>query len=371
MIIGVPGEVQVRESRVACTPDGVRELIRRGHRVVVETGAGAGSGFDDREYVDAGAVLAADAAEVWQCDMVVKVKAPVEEEYRYLRPDLVLFTFLHLAAAPELAGQLIASGTTAFAYETLEQNGALPLLAPMSEIAGTMSVMAGGFYLAGHFGGAGRLLGGVSGVLPGDVTILGGGTAGLNAAKIASGMGARVTVLERRAERLSYLETLFSGRVATLFSTEEHIARQLSLSDLVIGAVLVPGGSAPKLLSREMVRGMRPGAVFVDISIDQGGCAETSRPTTHDAPVFVAEGVLHYCVTNMPGAYARTSTEALTGNTLPFIIMLADLGVEAALHSHSEFQRSLNIYKGSVTHAAVAAALGLSPGSDVFSSFQR
>ena len=362
MIIGIPKEVKIRESRVACTPAGVRYLSDAGHRILVQNGAGEGSGFSDTEFRKAGAEVLSSAEKVWLADMIVKVKEPVAAEYGCLRHGQVLFTFLHLAADPKLACHLVEKGVSAIAYETVVENGRLPLLVPMSEIAGRMSVMAGGFYLANHFGGNGTLLGGVPGVMPGKVTILGGGTAGMNAAMVAKGIGARVTILELDQEKMRYLSTVLGPQVQTLFSTRQHIAEELEDTDLLVGAVLVPGAAAPRLLDREMLRSMKRGTVFVDISIDQGGCSETSRPTSHEDPVYSEEGVLHYCVTNMPGAYAKTSTEALTGNTLPYVKAIADMGVEKAVGAMPGLQAGLNTHKGVVTHKAVAASLGVEYG---------
>ena len=359
MIIGIPKEVKIRESRVACTPAGVRCLSDAGHRILVQNGAGEGSGFSDTVFRKAGAEVLSSAEKVWLADMIVKVKEPVASEYGYLRHGQVLFTFLHLAADPKLACHLVEKGVSAVAYETVVENGRLPLLVPMSEIAGRMSVMAGGFYLANHLGGNGTLLSGVPGVMPGKVTILGGGTAGMNAAMIAKGIGARVTILELDQEKMRYLGTVLGPQVQTLFSTRQHIAEELEDTGLLVGAVLVPGAAAPRLLDREMLRSMKRGAVFVDISIDQGGCSETSKPTSHEDPVYSEEGVLHYCVTNMPGAYAKTSTEALTGNTLPYVKAIADMGVEKAVGAMPGLQAGLNTHKGVVTHKAVAASLGV------------
>lgn len=360
MIIGIPKEVKIREHRVACTPGGVQALAGSNHRVLVQSGAGAGSGFSDEDFREAGAEVLRDPAEVWQADLVVKVKEPVGSEYRYLRRGLVLFTFLHLAAYPKLAACLVEKGVSAIAYETVRgKSGGLPLLAPMSEIAGKISVMAGGFYLANHFGGNGRLLGGVPGVSSGKVVILGGGMAGMNAAKVARGLGARVTILELDPEKMRYLAAVLGSEVQPLFSTPRHLMEELPTTDLLVGAVLVPGATAPKLLDRAMLRTMKKGAVFVDISIDQGGCSETSRPTSHENPVYEEEGVLHYCVTNMPGAYARTSTEALAGTTLPYVRAIADMGFEKAIRRVPGLAEGLNTYDGSVTHRAVAESLGM------------
>ncbi len=359
MIIGIPKEVKVRENRVACVPSGVGALSDAGHRVLVEKNAGEGCGFSDDAFTNAGAEVLPDPAEVWQADMVVKVKEPVEAEYGFLRQGQVLFTFLHLAADRELALRLVEKGVSAIAYETVSENGRLPLLAPMSEIAGKMSVLTGGVYLASHFGGNGTLLSGVPGVMPGKVTILGGGIAGMNAAIVAKGIGARVTILELDQGKLRYLSDVLGSQVQTLFSTRQHIAEELKDTDLLVGSVLVPGATAPKLLDREMLHSMKNGAVFVDISIDQGGCSPTSRPTTHEDPVYHEEGVLHYCVTNMPGAYARTSTEALAANTLPYIRALADSGVDKALQVMPGLVSGMNTHKGAITNEAVAASLGM------------
>ncbi|NTW68899.1 MAG: alanine dehydrogenase [Chlorobiaceae bacterium] len=358
MNIGIPVERKSGENRVACTPSGVRNLVAAGHRVVVEAGAGVGSGFSDDKYRRAGAQLTASTEKVWKSDMVAKVKEPLEEEFRFFREDLILFTFLHLAGVPVLAEKLLESGVTALAYETVQENGRRPLLAPMSEIAGKMSVLMGAYYLSNHQGGKGKLLGGVPGVLPGKVAVLGGGLAGMHAAKVAAALGADVTVLEVDQERMRYLETALPSQVHTLYSTEQHIEEQLEQVDLLIGAVLVPGAVAPKLVSRAMLRNMKPGAVLVDIAVDQGGCIETTRPTTHESPVYVEEGVVHYCVANMPAAYPQTSTEALTGATLPYIRRIADLGLESAMVMMPALSSGLNIWKGNVTHEALAQSLG-------------
>jgi alanine dehydrogenase len=366
MNIGIPKEIKARENRVACTPAGVRHLVSAGHRVVVEKGAGEGSGYSDEKYRLAGAAIAERPEEAWRCELVVKVKEPVEREYRFLRPDLTLFTFLHLAGVPLLARRLMEAGTTAIAYETVSVAGRLPLLAPMSEIAGKMSVVMGGFYLSKHQGGEGKLLGGVPGVLPGRVLVLGGGVAGTNAARAAAGLGAEVTVMEASQERMRELESLLPSQVHTIYSNEQHLEELLPESDLLVGAVLLPGASAPKLVTRAMVGSMKKGAVIVDIAIDQGGCIETSRPTTHDEPIFVDEGVVHYCVTNMPGAFPGTSTEALTGVTLPYVRKLADLGLAEAASSMPGLQEGLNIWQGNVVHPAVAASLGLACSRNPF-----
>jgi alanine dehydrogenase len=359
MIIGVPKEIKEQEYRVALLPSGVYQLIQRGHSVVVERGAGVGAGYPDAEYASAGATLLAAHAEVFaQADLIIKVKEPLPEEYPLLRPGQILFTYLHLAANRGLTEALMKSGATCIAYETIEVSRRLPLLEPMSEIAGRMSVLVGGYFLAKHFGGSGMLLGGVPGVLPGKVVVLGGGAAGVNAARMAQGLGADVTILEVDLDRMRFLDiTLHTAH--TLFSNESHLLDLLPTVDLLIGAVLVPGARAPKLIRRDMLRRMRPGSVLVDIAIDQGGCAETSRATTHHDPVFVEEGVTHYCVANMPGAYARTATQALTNVTYRYLEMLADWGVEEACQKNPALLGGINVKNGKVTHQAVAAAHGL------------
>ena len=326
MIIGLPKEIKEQEYRVALLPSGAYQLTRRGHEVVVERGAGTGAGYPDAQYEQAGAKLVNSPAAVFEkADLIVKVKEPLPPEFKLLRPGQMLFTYLHLAADKSLTETLMKSGATCIAYETLEVNRRLPLLEPMSEIAGRMSVLVGGYFLAKHFGGSGMLLGGVPGVLPGKVVVLGGGSSGINAARMAQGLGADVTILEVDLERMRFLDiTLHTAH--TLYSNEAHLVELLPEVDLLIGAVLVPGAKAPKLITREMLRRMHAGSVLVDIAIDQGGCAETSRPTTHHDPVFVEEGVTHYCVANMPGAYARTATQALTNVTYRYIETLADYG---------------------------------------------
>jgi len=358
MNIGVPREIKQQESRVGLLPSGAYQLVKRGHRVLVERGAGAGSGYRDEDYQVAGAELVADHAEVFrQADMIVKVKEPLASEYALLRPGLILFTYLHLAANRELTLALLQSRVTALGYETVEVNRRLPLLEPMSEIAGRMSIIMGGYFLAKHCGGNGVLLGGVPGVLPGRVVVLGGGTSGVNAARMANGLGADVTILEVDVERMRFLDiTMHSTH--TLYSSEAHLLELLPTVDLLIGAVLVPGAPAPKLVKRGMLGMMRPGSVFVDIAIDQGGCAETSRPTTHEAPVYVEEGVTHYCVANMPAAYARTATQALTNVTYPCIELLADLGVEGACQRMPGLRSGINVMDGRILQPAVAAAHG-------------
>jgi alanine dehydrogenase len=359
MIIGVPREIKEQESRVGLLPSGVYQLAKRGHQALVERGAGLGSGYRDEDYCAAGAEMLGDHAEVFRrAEMIVKVKEPLPAEYGLLRRGLILFTYLHLAANRELTLALVESGVTALGYETVEVNRRLPLLEPMSEIAGRMSVIMGGYFLAKHCGGNGVLLGGVPGVLPGRVVVLGGGTSGVNAARMANGLGADVTILEVDVERMRFLDiTMHSA--STLYSSEAHLLELLPTVDLLIGAVLVPGARAPKLVRREMLKVMRPGSVFVDIAIDQGGCAETSRPTTHHDPTYVEEGVTHYCVANMPSAYARTATQALTNVTYPCIELLADTGVEAACQRMPGLRSGINVMDGRVLQPAVAAAHGL------------
>jgi alanine dehydrogenase len=359
MIIGVPKEIKEHEYRVALLPSAAYQLIKRGHQVLVERGAGAGAGFPDADYEQAGATMMSDHAAIFeQAALIVKVKEPQPSEYPLLRPGQILFTYLHLAASHSLTDALLKSGVTGLAYETVEVNRRLPLLEPMSEIAGRMSVLVGGYFLAKHHGGSGVLLGGVPGVLPGRVVVLGGGASGINAARMATGLGADVTILEVDLERMRFLDiTLHTAH--TLYSSEAHLMGLLATTDLLIGAVLVPGAKAPKLIDRAMLRQMRPGSVLVDIAIDQGGCAETSRATTHQNPVFVEEGVTHYCVANMPGAYARTATQALTNVTYRYIELLADLGLAEACQKQPALVSGLNVMDGQVTHKAVAEAHGL------------
>src|ERR1700761_5557718 len=366
MIIGVPKEIKQQEYRVALLPSGAYQLTKRGHEVVVECGAGAGAGFPDSEYKQAGAKLVDSHKAVFdQADMIVKVKEPLPSEFKLLRPGQILFTYLHLAASRGLTEALLKSGVTGLAYETLEVNKRLPLLEPMSEIAGRMSVLVGGYFLAKHFGGSGVLLGGVPGVLPGRVVVLGGGASGINAARMATGLGADVTILEVDLERMRFLDiTLHTAH--TLYSSEAHLMSLLPTVDLLIGAVLVPGAKAPKLISREMLRQMRPGSVLVDIAIDQGGCAETSRPTTHQNPVYVEEGVTHYCVANMPGAYSRTATQALASATYRYVELLADLGLAEACQRQPALVGGINIKDGQVTYKAVAEAHGLAYSTPAF-----
>ncbi|HET8636505.1 MAG TPA: alanine dehydrogenase [Acidobacteriaceae bacterium] len=361
MKIGVPKEIKTHEYRVGLPPACVRELTRLGHRVLVQQGAAAGIGIGDDAYRAAGAEIVPAAEDVFEtAEMVVKVKEPQPQEIAWLRPGQVLFTYLHLAADKAQAEGLLRSGATCIAYETVtDRYGALPLLAPMSEVAGRMSVQVGARCLEKEQGGSGVLLGGVPGVPPAKVVVLGGGVSGTNAARMAVGLEASVTIIDKSLPRLKELDLQFGPRATTLFATAESIERQVDAADLLIGAVLVPGGATPKLVSREMVRCMRPGSVLVDIAIDQGGCCETSRPTTHSAPTYVAEGVVHYCVTNMPGAVARTSTFALTNATLPFVAALAEKGWRRALAEDAHLRDGLNLHAGEVTHAAVAHDLGL------------
>jgi alanine dehydrogenase len=369
MLVGVPKEIKTEEYRVALVPGSVRELVHHGHRVVVETAAGAGIGFDDAAYRAIGAEIVATAAEVFaRAEMIVKVKEPQPGEIALLRAGQVLFAYLHLAADREQTAGLLRSSVTGIAYETVtDARGGLPLLAPMSEVAGRMSVQVGAHCLEKEQGGAGILLGGVPGVAAAKVVILGGGVAGTNAARVAMGMEAYVTVIDKSLQRLYELDLQFGAQLHTLFSTVENIEREIVAADLVIGAVLVPGAAAPKLVTREMVARMRPGSVLVDIAIDQGGCFATSRPTTHAAPTYVESGVIHYCVTNMPGGVARTSTFALNNATLPFVLALADKGWRQAVRDDAHLRRGLNIDRGRVTHQAVAEALGMAftPAEDL------
>ena len=359
MIIGVPKEIKEQEYRVALLPSAAYQLAQRGHQVLVERGAGVGAGYADAEYEKAGATVITGHSTIFQkAELIVKVKEPLPAEYPLLQSGQLLFTYLHLAAGRALTDALLKSGVTALAYETIEVNRRLPLLEPMSEIAGRMSVLVGGYFLAKHYGGSGTLLGGVPGVLPGRVVVLGGGTAGVNAARMAQGLGADVTILEVDLERMRFLDiTLHTAH--TLYSSEAHLMEILPQVDLLIGAVLVPGAKAPKLINRAMLRQMRPGSVLVDIAIDQGGCAETSRPTTHHDPVFVEEGVTHYCVANMPAAYARTATQALTNVTYRYIELLADQGLKDACEKQPALLGGINVMGGHLTCKAVADAHGL------------
>ena len=361
MRIGVPKEIKVHEYRVGLVPAGVRELTAAGHDVLIESGAGNGIGVDDEQFRGVGASIAARAAEVFErAEMIVKVKEPQPAECEMLRPGQVLFTYLHLAADPQQARGLIKSGATAIAYETVTApNGSLPLLTPMSEVAGRMSIQVGAASLQKANGGFGVLLGGVPGVQPAKVVILGGGVSGTHAAEMAVGMRADVTVVDRSVDRLRELSSMFGSSLRTAYSTTETIERLVRDADLVIGAVLVAGAAAPKLVTRAMVKTMKPGAVLVDISIDQGGCFETSHPTTHAEPTFMVDGVIHYCVANMPGAVPRTSTLALTNATLRYVRALADFGWREALRRDPGLAAGLNVHAGEITHEVVATALGL------------
>lgn len=360
MKLGVPKEVKVHEYRVGMTPASVREVIGHGHEVMMETGAGAGIGATDDHYVEAGATIAPNAGEVFaKADMIVKVKEPQAAERALLRPGQILFTYLHLAPDPEQTKDLVASDAICIAYETVtDAHGGLPLLAPMSQVAGRMSIQAGAHCLEKEQGGAGVLLAGVPGVAPAKVVIIGGGVVGENAAYMAVGMGADVTVIERNVDTMRALVVRFGGSVKTLYSTALSIEEEVLEADLVIGGVLVPGAKAPNLVSRDMVSRMKAGSVLVDVAIDQGGCFETSKPTTHDDPTYVVDDVVHYCVANMPGAVARTSTYALNNVTLPFILSIADKGVNAALLQNPHLLAGLNVHRGKVTYQAVAEDLG-------------
>jgi len=360
MRVGVAKEIKSQEYRVALTPAGARELVNRGHEVVVEATAGEGSAFSDDAYARVGASIVS-VDDVWATsDLLLKVKEPIASEYPRLREGLTLFTYLHIAADEPLTRALVESGIAAIAYETVETDrGALPLLAPMSEIAGRLAPQAGADHLEKPKGGRGILLGGVAGVAPARVLVVGGGMVGYNAAVIALGMGAQVTVLERSVERMRFLEQILSGRVQLLMSSSLQIEETIKDADLVIGAVLIPGALAPKLVTRELLATMKAGSVFVDVAIDQGGCAETSKPTTHDDPVYVVEDVIHYCVANMPGAVPITSTRALTNVTLPYVEQLADLGATGAVAANPELARGVNALAGKLTYEAVAEAHGM------------
>ena len=359
MIIGIPKEIKEQEQRVALLPSAASQPTRRGHSVVVQKNAGIGSGYPDDDYVKAGAEIVDQAKEVFaRADMIVKVKEPLEAEFPLLRKGQILFTYLHLAASKSLTEALLKSGVIGIAYETIQVDHRLPLLEPMSEIAGRMSVVMGANFLAKYNGGSGVLLGGVPGVLPGRVIVVGGGTSGVNAARMAAGLGADVTILDVDLERLRYLDlSIISAN--TLYSSEANLLEMMPECDLLIGAVLLPGAKAPKLITRQMLRKMKPGSVLVDISIDQGGCAETSRPTTHLNPVYVEEGVTHYCVANMPAAYARTATQALTNVTFRYVELLADLGLEGACEKQPALIGGINTRDGRLTCKAVAEAHGL------------
>jgi alanine dehydrogenase len=359
MLVGVPKEIKVHESRVALTPEGAAELVRAGHSVVIEKGAGLGSALTDADYIAAGASIEEDVEKIWATsEMILKVKEPIEVEYPRLRKNQILFTYLHLAASKACTDALLASGTTAIAYETVEINGTLPLLAPMSEVAGRLAAQVGASALQKPNGGRGVLMGGVPGVSPAMVLVIGGGVAGLNAAVIAMGMGADVTIVDRSLPRLAYIDTIYSGRIKTLASSFHAVDRELKSADLVIGAVLVHGAKAPKLVSNAQVAGMKPGSVLVDIAIDQGGCFEDSKPTTHAEPTFKVHQSIFYCVANMPGAVPVASTYALTNATLPYALALANHGWEAACAADRALAAGLNTHEGKVMYPAVAQAHG-------------
>ncbi|HEV8702454.1 MAG TPA: alanine dehydrogenase [Candidatus Polarisedimenticolia bacterium] len=361
MQVGVPTEIKDHEYRVSLVPAGVHALVQAGHQVLVQDGAGLGSGIDNAAYQAAGAVIVTDAAAVYRrADLVLKVKEPLEEEIPALRRGQILFTYLHLAPQARLTRALVDSGVTAIAYETItDGNGHLPLLTPMSEVAGRMSIQVGAFYLQKTLGGRGILLGGVPGVPPGDVVILGGGTVGINAAMMALGLGARVTIVDRSLPRLRDLDQIFHGQVVTIYSTGAYIAESVRRADLLIGAVLVPGDAAPRLVTRDMVGTMKKGAVIVDVAVDQGGCIETTRPTTHSSPTYEVDGVIHYCVANMPGAVPRTSTFALTNATLAYVLRIANRGFQDAVAVDPSLRAGVNLLDGKVTHEAVARSQGL------------
>jgi len=359
MIIGVPKEIKNNENRVAITPAGVDAFVKAGHKVMIETNAGLGSGFTDADYITAGAQIVSTAKEAWSADMVMKVKEPIASEYQYFREGLILFTYLHLAAEPELAKALKEKGVNAIAYETVEVNRTLPLLTPMSEVAGRMAVQIGAQFLEKIYGGKGILLSGVPGVKRGKVTIIGGGVAGTNAAKMAVGLGADVTIIDLNPDRLRQLDDIFGKEVTTLMSNPYNIAESVKDSDLVIGAVLIPGAKAPKLVSEEMIQSMTPGSVVVDIAIDQGGIFATSdRVTTHDDPTYVKHGVVHYAVANMPGAVPRTSTIALTNVTMTYALQIANKGLAKAVTENQALKLGVNVLNGSITYEAVARDLG-------------
>jgi alanine dehydrogenase len=360
-VVGVPSEVKAHESRVALTPVGVEELTRSGNKVLIQAGAGQGSGISDDQYRQHGAEIVASAQDVWHgADLIVKVKEPLPAEWPHMRPGQTVFTYFHFAADEELTRAVMASGVTAIAYETIrDSSGNLPLLTPMSEVAGRMSIQEGAKYLERPFEGRGILLGGVPGVPPANVAILGGGIVGANAAKIAAGVGANVWILDINLARLRYLDDVMPKNVTTLYSDRHNILDAISRADLVVGAVLIPGAKAPRLVRREDLRRMPARSVIIDVAIDQGGCVETSRPTTHDAPTYIVDDVVHYCVTNMPGAVGRTSTYALTNVTLPYLLQLARKGVERAVAESEALRHGVNVQAGKVTNSAVAETFGL------------
>lgn len=366
MIIGVPKEIKNNENRVAVTPAGTQELVKRGHLVYIQQTAGVGSGFSDEEYARAGGKILPDAQEVFsKAEMIMKVKEPVESEYKLIRKDQLVFTYFHFASYEPLAKAMIASGAVCLAYETVERlDGSLPLLIPMSEVAGRMAIQEGAKYLEKPLKGRGILLGGVPGVKPAKVLILGGGVVGTNAAKIAAGMGADVTIMDLNINRLRYLDDVMPKNVHTIVSNEYTIREMIRDTDLIVGGVLVPGAKAPKLITRDMLKSMRPGTVLVDVAVDQGGCIETCRPTTHEDPTYIIDDVVHYCVANMPGAVPYTSTLALTNATLPYAIRLASVGWKQACQENMELRNGLNVINGEVVYKAVADAFSL-PYSDV------
>jgi alanine dehydrogenase len=360
MIIGVPKEIKDNEYRVAMTPGGAHQLVQLGHQVLVQTGAGEGSGFTNAQYEKSGAKIVPTAAEAWAAELVVKVKEPQASEYEFMRPDLTLFTYLHLAADEALTREMMARELTGIAYETVElSNGSLPLLTPMSEVAGRMAVQVGAHYMEKENGGRGKLLSGVPGVRPADVVIIGAGVVGANAAQVASGLGAQVFVIDIDLDRLRYLDEVMHGRLITLSSNPLTITEAVKRADLLIGAVLIKGAKAPKLVTREMVAAMAPASVIVDVAVDQGGCIETTHPTTHSDPIYYVDGVLHYCVANMPGAVPRTSTYALSNATLPYMVKLAQMGVVDAIRNDTALAKGVNTYKGAVTYPGVAEAFDL------------
>ena len=371
MLIGVPTEVKNNEFRVALTHGGVTELVRRGHQVMVQAGAGVGSGITDEQYRTAGAELVEDPDELWQrAELLLKVKEPVAEEYHRLRQGQVLFTYLHLAASPECTRAVLESGTTAIAYETVTRGRTLPLLAPMSQVAGRLAPLAGAYHLTQAHGGSGVLMGGVPGTRRARVAVIGGGVAGEAAGVIAAGMGADVTILDISLDRLAQLDSVHQGRLRTLASSHLNIAEQVIAADLVIGSVLIPGAAAPKLVTAEMVEQMKPGSVLVDIAIDQGGCFENSRPTTHQDPTYLVGDKIYYCVSNMPGAVPQTSTAALTNSTLPYIQRIADLGWREALSADEGFAAGLNAHEGVLTQRGVAEAVAEPLGLDLETDYR-
>lgn len=359
--VGIPKELKVQENRVSCTPSMARALVNQNNRVLIETGAGLGSGYNDEKYLRSGATIMPDADSVFEeADLILKVKEPVEAEFNRFHEGQTLFTYLHLAANHSVAQMLVEKSITSFAYENVEMGNRRPLLEPMSEIAGRMSALVGAYYLSSAQGGSGVLPAGVPGVLPGKVLILGGGISGVNAARMAKGLGADVTIMELSVEKMREIDNEFHSEIKTIYSSQQHLQELVPQTDLLIGAVLIPGARAPKLLDRNLLSLMKPGSVFVDIAIDQGGCSETSTPTTHADPVYHVENVLHYCVSNMPGAYARSATQALTHVTMPYVLKLAALGPEKAAKSDQSLAVSLNTRSGKITHPTVAAEIGVS-----------